>query len=391
MATVSDKPEIQSPLRPARRLRRQTSPDVRAIAELYVQGHTGREIAKIVSIPRGQVGEVLTAAGIARRDGRIACPAPVVELRGLYEELGVAGLSRRFGVGRTVVDRWLVEAGIVEVVSSSRTTAIRELYLDQRLPVAEVARRLGTSASTIRSEMVRAGIPARPSNIRRLSEQQAAVTDERLREVYVVAGLSEQQAADELGVSRWYLRKRLAEAGIAKRPGPHRPRTGYTREQMRYLSTDLYENCGKTVREAAAVLGVNASTVAYSLNEARARVRPGGLPDLTDGTPQRRLIDALYADPDVEACLRRYGVHIPEPGTWHPAAPTESLAPLPLSPVLVAELYELGLATFHIALLCGVGRYQVCSRLREAGVTPRPAGGQSPWLAALNAQSAEPQ
>jgi hypothetical protein len=123
-------------------------------------------------------------------------------------------------------------------------------------------------------------------------------------------------------------------------------------------------------------LEVSVSTVRKALHEAQVPVRRGGVrPSLEEG---RTLIDDLYADVQVRHMLASHGVVIPE--EWTPTGPFESLAPLPLSPKLVAALYEsVGLPMFHIALLLGVGVGSVKSAVVSSDVILRPPGQPAPW------------
>lgn len=123
-------------------------------------------------------------------------------------------------------------------------------------------------------------------------------------------------------------------------------------------------------------LDVSVSTVRKALHEAQVAVRRGGVrSSLDEGS---KLIDDLYADVQVGRVLVAHGVAIPD--EWTPTGPFESLAPLPLSPKLVAALYEsVGLPMLHIALLLGVGVGSVKSALISADVMLRAPGQPAPW------------
>lgn len=372
-------------LRSAPRFRRQSAPDVEELGRLYVdEARTETEIARLLNVSRERVAETLQAAGIARRDGRLPCPVSAAELRRLHvdEKQTVRSLAGRFQTSDIVVQRWLADAGVTSAPTDLDLEEVRRLYVDQQMSMAKTAEKLGSSKHQVQRALVAAGIPRRYRGYTTPTPARAAVTDDRLREVYVERGLNLNDAAKELGVSVWFLRRRLAEAGLAKRPGTFTPHTPYTRAELRAKSSELYGN-GMTMRDVAANLGVEISTVRQALHEAGAPVRRGGLPRNTEGKPPRILIDDLYADPAIVVCLIRHDVLVPGSAAWEVAGPTQTLAPLPLSTALVAELYaDLGLTAFHISLLCGVGEESVKSRLRLVGLAPRPAGQPSPWMIA---------
>jgi hypothetical protein len=105
-------------------------------------------------------------------------------------------------------------------------------------------------------------------------------------------------------------------------------------------------------------------------------VRRGGFVSHDD--EGRTLLDDLYGDSKVIKALARYRVVVPE--EWSLAGPFQSLAPLPLPPGLVTELYEgVGLPILHMSMLLGVGMGSVRSALINAGVALRPKGQEAPW------------
>jgi hypothetical protein len=59
------------------------------------------------------------------------------------------------------------------------------------------------------------------------------VTDNRLADLYVHQRMSVVECAERLGVSTEHLRKQLAQAGLAKRPGTFAPYTGWRPDDLR--------------------------------------------------------------------------------------------------------------------------------------------------------------
>lgn len=372
-------------LRPAQRWQRLPAPDSAAIQALYLtQKLNTVQIGKQLGISRERVERSLRESGTPRHDGRKPCPVSQEELRRMHRATpavsGRNGLAQQLGAAKATVNRWLAEAGLLEPTGSLDVDELRRLYVDEKLPTREVARRMGCSLTGAKIAMERAGIPRRVSGAENYSEHRAAITEEKLREVYVDGGLSLKDAAASLGVGVNYLRKRLAEAGLAKRPGTHTPKTQYSRAELRQLAAQMYE-AGASIRAVAAGLGVGYAAARTALHEAAVPIRRGGSPYTPEDVPPRRMIDDLYADPAIVACLHRHGVAVPEADEWSPAGPTQTLAPLPLSHDLLRELYDdIGLALLQITMLCGVGTTTVTTGMADAGITSRAMHAPSPWL-----------
>ncbi len=291
------------------------------------------------------------------------------------------------GASPTTVRSWLIAARVITEQPSVAPDQLRRLYVDQQLRLREVAAVLGLPVARVRTSLLAAGIPIRDKRLRRPTPAQAAVTDEVLHQLYVQQRLPIKQVAQQLGVSVWYLSKRVGQAGLRKRPGTHTPHLPHDPADLTQRAIVGYQQ-GLNIHDVANRLGISASTVIQLLHDAGVPIRPGGLPHNTDGRPPYVLIDDLYADPDVRAVLSRHHVVVPPPGHWRKAGPHESYAPLPLSGQLLRELYvDVGLACSHIALLCGVGRTYVYDGLAQHGITPRQPGAASPWFARTHAQS----
>jgi transposase len=207
----------------------------------------------------------------------------------------------------------------------------------------------------------------------------AAVTDTALAEVYHRPGMTIAQAATHFGVSEEYLRRRIAETGLTRRPGTFAPRSAWSPNVLQAKAVQLYAT-GMTMRQVGARLGVSAATISQALHAAKVPVRPGGgsRPE-AHGAP-RTLISDLYADPGIVAALRRHHVQVPDEADWQVTDAFHSYAPLPVPAALLQELYaDIGLSIHHIAMLIGVGDFATRNRLIQAGVTFRPSQQRCPW------------
>jgi transposase len=197
-----------------------------------------------------------------------------------------------------------------------------------------------------------------------------------LTEVYHRQGVTIAQAATHFGVSEEYLRRRVAEAGLTRRPGTFAPRSAWSPDVLQARAGKLYET-GMTMQEVGAQLGVSTTTVSMVLHAAKVPVRPGGGTRPEAQGPPRTLISDLYADPEIVAALRRHQVEVPDEAV---TGPFQTYLPLPVPATLLRELYDdIGLSIHHIALLIGLGDMATRNRLIQAGVPFRPSRGRCPW------------
>lgn len=288
-----------------------------------------------------------------------------------------AQLADCFGVASGTASRWLAECGIGRPDARAEPERLRALYVEQRLTVREVGAELGMSHNRVIRELALAGIPRRSRHERRPRDRRAEVTREALEELYVRRGLSVRELTTQLGVSEEYVRKRLRECGFAKRRGTFRPKLGRSRGEIISDAAHLYVEVGMSLRDVAAELNVSPTLVREMLHEAGVTVRP---PGRWGSGKSRQVVRDLYGDAEVVEVLRRFGVALQDPAAWTRPGPLEAVAPLPLPDGLLQELYvRLGLSTFHIGILCGVGALAVVSGLRSAGIELRPSGQPCPW------------
>ena len=259
--------------------RKQPDPDAATVAALYAEGHTQRDIARIVGASRQRVAEALTAAGVERRESGRPCSVDATELRWLVVEDGLnqASLAARFDAAPGTVGRWLAECGIGELDPRLEPERLRALYVDQQRTTREIAAEFGVPHHRVIRQLALLGIPRRSRHQRPPRGRRSALTDEALEELYVQRGMSIPDLTAAFGVSEEYVRKRLRECGLAKRPGSFKPDRAKRRVELMNDAAELYGNSGMTMREVAGELGVSSSTVRELLHEAGVPVRPPGV------------------------------------------------------------------------------------------------------------------
>jgi len=266
----------------------------------------------------------------------------------------------------TTAARWFTEAGLLGADPGVDPRLLRELYADRQFTTRAVAAELGINKARVIRALTAAGIPRRPRSVRRARGARAAVTDTALAEVYRRPGMTIAKAAAHFGVSDEYLRRRIAETGLTRRPGTFAPRSAWSPDVLRVKAVQLYAT-GMTMREVGARLGMSGGTVSAALHAAKVPVRPGGgaRPE-AHGAP-RTLISDLYADPDIVVALRRHDVEVPDEADWQVTDAFHSYVPLPVPAALLRELYvDIGLSIHHIAMLIGLGDFATRSRLIQA-------------------------
>lgn len=81
----------------------------------------------------------------------------------------------------------------------AQDSELEHLYLNEQLPLAEIASRLGVSKQGVHYRLVRAGVKMRP----RSRKHESRIDLDKLRHLLLDRGLSLPMAAAELGVSRY--------------------------------------------------------------------------------------------------------------------------------------------------------------------------------------------
>ena len=160
-----------------------------------------------------------------------------------------------------------------------------------------------------------------------------------------------------------------------------RTRGRFNREDRLAVEPDvlagMYLRAGLPSDEVGKLLGVSRRVVLRTAHDEGLPVRIGG-PAPSRGPTEIELINALYADGDVQRALARHGLPtVPSGGPIWQRFPV----PARLSADLAGELYvSCGIGVHHIELLTGQPAESVRKLLHATGVTLRPAGGRSPFL-----------
>ncbi len=92
-------------------------------------------------------------------------------------------------------------------------TELRWLYEEQRLGTVAIARRYGCSPTTISNRLRNCGVPVRPSRF-----QPCPISPDELYRLYVVERLPIKEIAQRLGVSLGTVGNRRRALGIPRRP-----------------------------------------------------------------------------------------------------------------------------------------------------------------------------
>jgi predicted HTH domain antitoxin len=253
------------------------------------------------------------------------------------------------------------------------------LYACQMLSTYKIATITGTDRQRVTRLLRESGATVSPSGTgRRLTRRTA--DDERLERLmvslYQEQRMPSLQIAELTGLSEYTVRSRLRARGV-----PIRTRGSYNREDRAMISSDdltaLYLQAGLSAEEVADLLGVSRKVVLRSAHDQGLLVRLGGAPP-SRGPAEIELLAVLYSDPDVLRVLDRHGVPVvATPGPIWERFPV----PHELTTGLVTDLYEgCGLSLPHIELLTGRPMAAARSLLLTAGIQLRPAGGRCPFM-----------
>ena len=253
------------------------------------------------------------------------------------------------------------------------------LYGCRGLSTYRIAGVVGVSRQVVTRMLHRAGVPVKPrgGGRRRLPRGAGAgVPDVLLADLYLRRRLTCAQISELTSVPARTVQSRLRAQGIRLRT-----RGRFNREDRLDVEpsvlTAMYVEAGLSAGEAGTALGVSRKVVLRAAHDHGLPVRVGG-PAPSRGPVDIELIDALYADMEVQRAMRRHGLpRIPPGGPVWQRFPV----PLRLTVELATELYvSCGLGLTHIELLTGQPAASVCRLLHSTGVAMRPPGGRSPFL-----------
>lgn len=139
---------------------------------------------------------------------------------------------------------------------------LKDLYVKQKLSIAETAESLGISYSTVWKVLKQEGIPLR---------SRSKLDADELRRLYEGKGWTPKQIAKHFGVSRQLVYDKLQRLGVELRP-PEPPLMTLDVAKVR----ELYVDRGLSLRETSRALGVTPGSVRrLMIREGIPRRRPG--------------------------------------------------------------------------------------------------------------------
>ena len=367
--------------------------DAVLVRRLYVEDRVSMvRIAAQLHCDTDRVRAVLTGEGVpirmpGRRDDHRPAPITAAQLQKLYveEDLPISEVARRLGCSDTRVAAALERLQIprhpdphrrhrVPTVDIDADT-LTSLYVDQKLDDITIASRYHVPPVRIRHRRSELGI-RRPAATPPHSEPPPPPPAEQLEQLYLVEKLPLKVIARRYHTSTRVVRGWLSEGGI-----PVQPRTSRSdRQQLDpIMLRERYEQQQWTAAQIAAEQHTTVQLVLRALHENGIPVRRGGFPSGQHADPYP-LLDDLYDDPDVLALLQRH--HIPVRPQHGPIA-TRFPQPVSLNATLLRQAYlGVGLSARHIELLTGQPAEQILDALHAAAIPVRTIDGTpSPWLA----------
>jgi transposase len=354
-----------------------------ALRAMYVgEGLRIAEVARRLGVRDSTARDLLVAAGVDIRHSGVRPGAPVCPdrsaLHAMYVEqrLPVKEMALQLAVPRQTVQFWLRKHRVLRRLKPDsgprrpRSDAVARAYLDQGMSLAAMAQQFDVGVVTVKRWLTEGGIAIRSrgystSHGRRLSRP----LDEQLRTWWVDERLTADAIADKFGVVASTVYRWLTRAGV-NRPSAHAsPFNPLVLERM-YLEERM------SVSAIAQELAASIQTVRGWLDEA-------GILVGRVQRPSRDTLRALYVDEglSITETARRVGVrrttvqrwleedHIaPRAGGGQQAKPRPS--PMQLRIWYVNEHQS----SKQIAQRCGVSYGTIGRWLRDAGVPLRRSG-----------------
>lgn len=256
---------------------------------------------------------------------------------------------------------------------------LAHLYLCLGLSTHRIAEQTGISRPRVTRRLRQAGVDVRPRGAGRARPPAGGEPRELARLIttlYERARLNSREIAELTGIPERTIRDRLRRYGVTPRT-----RGGWDRSDRATVPADalrpLYGELGLTAAEVGHLLGVSAGVVLRSAHDFGVPVRTGGVVPVP-GPVEIELVRALYADSLVDAVLTAHHVpRVPPGGPISDRFPQ----PVPLTTPLVKDLYwGCGIALTHIELLTGQAAESVRRFMRRAGIPLRNADGRNPFL-----------
>jgi transposase len=294
------------------------------LIDRYVErGLSATAIAEEVGYSPQAVRDQLRRWAIPLRPRGTASPATAAltpeVLVDLYHRQGMtlAEIAFRFGCSPSGVRKRLLRDGIpvrprrgkrIRPGDPLSAEVLRRFYVDERLSIAAIARRLHTSRDKVSLRLRRYGIPVRAGG--------RYPSDPKLREtmvqLYTVEGLGVEEVASRTGISPGRAGELLRAAGIRLRPPPPRPLPPGWQPLTRELLAELYVSQRLTLAEVAERVGGSTSRVGDALRRHGIPRRPRGSRSLPGREPlTRELLVELYVNQGLGSVTiaRRLGGH----------------------------------------------------------------------------------
>ena len=230
---------------------------------------------------------------------------------------------------------------------------LAHLYLCEGLSTYRIAQLTGLDRQRVTRRLRRAGVPLRPRGAggTRPERRRGDPPDLAgiLAELYIHQRLTIAEAAAVVGMPARTVDDRLRRYGIQART-----RGGWEREDRRVLQAgalrDLYSRDGLAADDVGRKLDASRKVVLRNAHDLGLPVRVGGAVPQS-GPAEIELVNALYADALVDGVLAEHKIpRVPAGGPIWQRFPE----PVPLSSRLVADLYwRCGVGLQHIELLTG--------------------------------------
>ena len=246
------------------------------IRSLYLdQGLSTLEIARMLGCSSSTVSRRLRKAGVEiRPPGGVKKKLASKTIRRLYEEGRSAPyIASKLGCSTNVVYSRLVGMG-VEIRSSGGQNKVqldddllRELYIERKLSIQDVAKRVGHSPQVVGRHLQRMSVSRKPWE----ENKRRDLDSSEIARLYG-RGLSTYQVANLLGCCYSTISSRLREMGIRVRTRAEQHRIDVDEDEV----VRLYSKCHMTTSEISSILGVSADVVRSRLRENSVPRRPPG-------------------------------------------------------------------------------------------------------------------
>jgi len=243
-----------------------------------------------------------------------------------------------------------------------------DLYIKDGLSHAAIADQLGVSRKTVKRRLDELGVPTRTAR------KHPPLSRGQLLTLYVKRQMTFEKIAEELGTSVAWVQAEFDRLDVPAR------RRGVTRYHRHELDIEevvqLYVHEDLSAKEVGLRLGVSPPQVLRALHQEGIAVRRRGARRSYEPSDEVEVLAGLYSDDALTRVLERYGIE----KRWEVGPVTRRFPkPVPLTKALLKGLYlKAGLSADQIELVTGQPRLRVRSMLRDFGVELRPPGTPAP-------------